>query len=66
GWPHWDAADLGRCVVRLNLLIFMAREDRFVALGCADRRVSFDDAMLLLGDQLTWAACTGCWPSTGM
>ena len=40
-------------MVRLNLLIFMAREDRFVALGYADRRVSFDDAMLLLGDQLS-------------
>jgi hypothetical protein len=40
-------------VVRLNLLICMAREDRFVALGYADRQASFDDAMLLLGDQLS-------------
>src|SRR5512143_3314117 len=31
----------------------MAREDRFVALGYADRQASFDDAMLLLGDQLS-------------
>jgi hypothetical protein len=39
--------------VRLNLLMCMAREDRLVALGYAARQASFDDAMLLLGDQLS-------------
>lgn len=34
-------------------MICMVREDRFVALGYADRQASFDDAMLLLGDQLS-------------
>ena len=39
--------------MRLNLLMCVAREDRLVALGYAARQASFDDAMLLLGDQLS-------------
>ena len=36
----------------LNLLIFGLREDHVVAIGLADRQTRFDDAALLLGEEL--------------
>ena len=51
--PAWDGADLvtvvSACVSRVGVV---SHEDRYVALGCEDRQVRFDDVMLLVGDQL--------------
>jgi hypothetical protein len=39
--------------VRLSLLIMECRDDLGVAIGLADRQTRFDDAALLLGEQLS-------------
>jgi hypothetical protein len=51
--PHWEGADFLGWSVRLGLLILGVGKMLCVAIGQGDRQPRFDDAVFLLGEQLT-------------